>query len=363
MATASTAYGQFNPSAVDPYPIETKLAELATTSPASAQTMLDTYRLQRQAAGSQYTDQLEQQRQFAHEQLASQIAKNKVDAAQGFLKEPGGLAFASSSPEFSGYLGHADPNVVGGLINQQTRLQDATVAEKGGAGVASITNAGFQPSQAQVTALTGIAGPQGDPVTTTNAKIAAAAKLGAASIGAANRQGPKINVPYKAGVDSDGNPIMGTIPVPANASPAEIQQRKSEAENIYRQFYPPGPGVSGVTPPGGDDSTYAAKPPLTSLGVVGAPSKPPATQTNVPPAPVSGARTDVPTSKAIITDPAVQAKARPTLALFPPDVRTQILRNAPGGILPLVPTKGGSVGFVGKNGQTYILPPPPPGSK
>jgi hypothetical protein len=67
---AASSYGAYQPGAVDPWSIESTLANAAITSPADAQGLLSSYAQQRQAQSYLYGQEAERQHDFAKQQLA-----------------------------------------------------------------------------------------------------------------------------------------------------------------------------------------------------------------------------------------------------------------------------------------------------
>src|SRR3954468_11448778 len=90
---AAPSYGAYQPGAVDPWSIETSLANAAITSPADAQGMLSSYQQQRQAQGYVYGQEAERQHDFAKQQLADQMTQARLKLIPELVGKPGGGAF------------------------------------------------------------------------------------------------------------------------------------------------------------------------------------------------------------------------------------------------------------------------------
>jgi hypothetical protein len=271
----SNTYGTFNPAGIEPYPIETSLAQAAATSPAEAQLMLNSYTAQRQATAGQYADELDQQHAQAKAQIAAQMYDAQLRAFNETVKTPGALAIARTSPALSGILGGADPDAVQQAITGQTNLQNADIFSKGATGVASLTTAGMQPTSGQAGQVTGLQGLQvGDPTAIQAAKIAAAARIAAASISANNTPG----VGYTQQLPLSAT---GGVPTTANISGKlgwAAGQRRLQQEGLLQPdlTVPPPPGAGGA---GGGGAG----------GGGGATTPAPTRATNLPPAKTEGA--------------------------------------------------------------------------
>jgi hypothetical protein len=348
-------YGTTSPAGLDPWPIESVLAPgAAAGSSANQQLMLSDYQYQREAANNLYGQDMAAQHDFAKQQLAATIADQRAKNLQGFIKEPGGLAIAAASPEYSSLLGDADPRVVQGVIGQQTRLQDATVAEKGGAGTWSLTNAGFTPATQDVANLTGLQVAKGLSIPEKVANIKLQGDLAHASAS----RGPKFTVPLKVGQDDQGHDISINVPIPQNASDAEMQAILANAKRAAANAYPPGTGVAGTVGLGDGGGAPPARPPLQSPNVVNRGSaaavQPPPPTTGLKPNTTDTTRK---TTTQTLVDPQTQAQAKQALSmsrrLTPADKR-QILDNSGGGtVLPVQRDAGGKFFFVGRDGKPY----------
>jgi hypothetical protein len=92
MPASSTAYGTTAPSAIDPFPIESVLAKIVgENNPANAQNMLNTYQVENQTSQGNYNYNLQQQHEFAKQQLAQQLKEHYITAAQQGVQHAGGL--------------------------------------------------------------------------------------------------------------------------------------------------------------------------------------------------------------------------------------------------------------------------------
>lgn len=176
-------YGTTNPRGMEPWQIESTLAPLAAGgNQAEAQDLLQTYQDQRKAAGNVYGEDLAAQHQYAYDALRQQMQEAYLKALPENAKA-GTLGILASSPQYVSAFGGADPRVIQGIIGQQTRLQDATIAEKGGQAAWSLTNAGLPPDIGSVNAMTRLNSAPGTPIPIQVAQIKAASGGGGAGGG------------------------------------------------------------------------------------------------------------------------------------------------------------------------------------
>lgn len=193
MATSSGGgYGTYSPAAIDPFPIESVLAKIVgDNNPGNAANLLGQYQVERQTSQGNYDYAMNQQHQFARESLAQQMANEHVKNLLDANKTPGGLPLLQQS----GNAYDIDPALITRLDQNQRDMQRAEQAQKGAAAAYSLAEAGAPANSAQLAQLTsGLAGPQGTPLSTTNAQIAANARLAAARIRGSSTPGPSMSV-------------------------------------------------------------------------------------------------------------------------------------------------------------------------
>jgi len=359
-SNSASGYGVTAPAALDPFPIETKLAELAAgNNPGNAANLLSQYHQQQVASEGNYNYNLNQQHKFAYDQLHEQMANNYRNQMLEAGRQAGGLPLLNS-PSFGGAGGGIDPNLVQQIDTGLRRAQDAKTFSEAGSGLSSTTAAGFQPSQAQADYATGgLAGQRTDPVAIQTAKLKLQGDLARAAASGAHAK--YMQVPIKLGETSSGQPITGTYPVRIGASDEEIKQGAATALRTYQGFgYVPGTGLGGATPPPGTppDTSHSIRPGTgTNLGVnPQAPAKPaapatPATQQATP------AQSAAP--KQFVTDPQSQNAAKQAVKLLPPDQKKQVLANlqgAGGSVIPVIQRPNGRLAFVGRDGNEYEVP-------
>lgn len=140
MATAT--FGQPNPNATDPYPIESVLAKEAVSGNAMAQMLLGNYQQKQQAASNVYGHELDQQHLFARDQLAQQMAEARLKAIPEFLAR--GQAGAELIAPGAG-LGLGDnisPDAAARSLQASRTHEYATNLAEQGKGVESFSRAG-----------------------------------------------------------------------------------------------------------------------------------------------------------------------------------------------------------------------------
>jgi len=165
--------------------------------------MLYRYQSDRDAASNQYTNELDTQHQFARQQLSQQLYENQLKALTEATKTPGALDIISSSPQYSGVLGGADPSVVGGVAQHLTNLQNAEQFQKAGAGLASADSAGWQVGNADASRLAGAPVVSGLSRAERVANIGANARIAAAGIRGGQEKQPGITETLPVGPNGE----------------------------------------------------------------------------------------------------------------------------------------------------------------
>src|SRR5580765_11197 len=279
MATNSfSGYGTFNPNAVDPYPIETTLAQAGYGQyPAEAQTQLDYYQMERQRNANLYGQELSAQHEQFRQNLQQQMYEQNIKGLTELAKSPGGLQLAAASPYYQGILGGADPETIAAVIGQQREAQSATDYEHGASGLKSAVEAGAViPDTSNVPGMR-IMGtvPVGDPVSIRSALIAANARLGAAGIAAraAQNQAMMPQAHVVIGQDALGRDIPTTVPLPPGVAPMTTLQLWLQVQDQMRQQNasgnaPPTPQQPVIPPPVGKKQTITG-PPNVGTGSTG----------------------------------------------------------------------------------------------
>ena len=294
----------------------------------------------------------------------------KLKAGYEYLKVPGG-AHLLGQGGIPGMDMDADPTVMQGVIDAGDTAQAAKNLADTGKGYEGLSNAGVTIPTNYLPGLAGTPATQTQNVKITTEGMRDQAMLGAASIRAAGSgDKTKINVPYKFRT-ADGQDVTVQVPIPLGATPDEANRRVLAAGQAAGLVYPQGSGVPGQTSAGG--SAPAQPPPprqgAAPPGNMPAPQPPP-NSTNLPPMaqtdPGKTGKLGTPAAAAAmppapaqtITDPAMQAKARQAYALITdPKAKLDIQANTKGAIMPLQRLSTGKLGFVGKFGGEYPIPP------
>lgn len=370
MPTAS--YGSYSPQEDNPFPIETDLARIASgADPTAALNMLDRYRVERATAMGNYNLAMGGQHDFAKQQLAAQIADNAAKNLKGFMDVPGGYGAIANTPGYGYLTGGASPDQQAAFTGQQTRLQNAEIAQKGGAAAYSLAQAGNPATNESVSGVTGLQTNVGVPIGVQEAQIKAS-----------NQKPEHYQLPVHFETP-DGVKVDTTVAIPFGSSQEEIQRRVDEARRGVGVAYPNQGNVPGMNTGGGsqggttraptglrpqtggsEGSTTAETNPL--LGPLAptdglnrpTPTPQPSVSTNLPPAPTPAPASGGPQQQGTnaILDPHVQQAARIALKVLPPAARLDVAANSPGAVLPVVPLEGGNLGVRGKSGQIYPLP-------
>lgn len=173
----AASYGQFNPAGIDPWPIESTLAQAAATSPVRAEQLLENYQQERNAASNVYMGEAAHQHEFAKQQLQNQLYEARMKALPDLISKPGGAAFL----QHGGLAGmtpadiSADPSAWAGLVEAGNAANDALNTKNVGQGVQGLSNAGAAFSNvSQVLPKLNI--PMGENVQVQRARIDAASK-------------------------------------------------------------------------------------------------------------------------------------------------------------------------------------------
>ena len=329
---AAASYGTYAPQEDQPSSMENTLAHLAysgySDSPAEAQTALDQYWLERQLNKQDYASQLQDQHQFAMQQLQQQMYEANLKGLYEGGKTPGMLSIMAASPQYAGVFGGADPNAIGDVIARQRQGEDLTNLQHAGTAYNQFAQGG-----GDATGLLGAQGinlgPSKGPALVQAAQIRAAAQIAAARLRAAGEGAPTESTTYT----NQATGLPTNVHFPKNMTDAQKAQWLTAH------------GVPSV------DQTQNSQPlpqAQRDEGTSGKSAAPPPARTNVAPAP--SAQT---TSNAASGVRDVQQKVMAILPKLPAaqaeDIRAGAARN--GGV-PLVQSdgKGGYV-IVGAKGK------------
>jgi hypothetical protein len=353
MVSTSTQYGVYSPQALDPSQVENTLAgQVGASDPAAANMLLNTYQMQRQAAQGNYDYALSQQHDFAKDQLRQQLEEAYLREMPNIAKLPGGARFlAQGGLPGMGALG-SNQGALTNLAAAGDQAQAAENAQKGGAGVYSLVEAGRAPDDAQAALATGgVAGPQGTPLSEINALIAAKSRTDAAAMHAKAQQGAlaqPMMYPVKGPNGTINAPIDMTKPIQPQVDAIEawattLFQNKGQAPQNPAPGVQPAP-VSTKRPMGGQSS-----------GV-------PATPTNLTPNQSSAARLALPPGHSVLptnTPEGKQAQVDAATALA--GVKTsnpalyELIRPRAGPVMDLRKAPDGSIYTIGRDGKSYAI--------
>lgn len=177
-ATTST-YGNYQPSAVDPFPIESVLAKIVgENNPAEASNLLTVYQQQNAAQKGNYEYAAQQQHDFAQQQLHQQLLDSYMKYGLEALKVPGGAPLLSKLTGGAA-LGGFDPTDIETNLRAQ---QAAGTFEKAGIGAYNAAQGGYHTNLPALTATTGgMIDAEQTPLSTTNTIIRG--QFGAANAG------------------------------------------------------------------------------------------------------------------------------------------------------------------------------------
>jgi len=341
-STAASAYGTYNPVALQPYPIETELAKLSGLDATGAKILGDQYWLERQAHENLYGQELQAQHQQYQQQLENQLYEQNVKAL-GELTKPGVAQLVATSPYYQRVLGGADPSAVANMIQMSNDAAAAqNLAHVGSAlsGYASggyITNLPTDPTHGQYSFI-------GTP-----AEIAGKYRLAAAGVAAAAANAAK---PWSMNVQGPVSGAGAGISMTGPMDPRNPQASTDYARQL--QAYLENQAQQGQVPP----TTLPAAPLV--------PKKIPMTPgTNLQPsARPPGAATPSTVSPKISILPPQAPEYQPAqvdamkyvegLKATNPDAY-KILAQ-PGNVIPLMPMPNGTIAIIGNDGKPYGFP-------
>lgn len=169
MPAATSAYGNYQPSAVDPFPIESVLAKIVgENNPAEASNLLTVYQQQNAAQKGNYEYAAQQQHDFAQQQLHQQLLDSYMKYGLEALKVPGGAPLLSKLTGGAA-LGGFDPTDIETNLRAQ---QAAGTFEKAGIGAYNAAQGGYHTNLPALTATTGgMIDAEQTPLSTINTQI------------------------------------------------------------------------------------------------------------------------------------------------------------------------------------------------
>jgi hypothetical protein len=335
MASA-TSYQNFSPRALEPYPIESKLAELSYgsygNSPAEAQTALDQNWYERQLNEGVYGQEVAAQHEEARKNIAAQMQAARWKA-MGEAKDPTVLQLMANSPDSP--LNDVDRNALSDLVLRARHGQDVTDLQHAGTAANQLSQGGYDPTGAMTNVGITNLGPYRGPALVQAAQIrlqgdlakAAAHKAAGAAIpgGSTTYTNPLTGLPEsinrpKGMSDADWVATLKQRGVPmVDQQPDKQQIPQEQAQRDESTARVPS------TPP----------PPARSL-------------TNVPPAPAAKTTSN---TEAGVRD--VQQKVQRDIHNYPPAVQADIRAGAAknGGAPMVVPDGKGGYAVKGDKGS------------
>jgi hypothetical protein len=340
MPASSTAYGSTNPGAIDPFPIESVLAKIVgENNPANAQNMLNTYQIQNQTSQGNYNYNLQQQHDFAKEQLRQQMIDNYMKYGQEAVKTPGGLSLLSAQTGGAA-LGGFDPSAIETSL---AAARNATTLQHAGAGAYSAAQAGRDITDEQAAAASGgLLGPQGTPLSTRNLLIKEAGANARHAAGAGG--GPSFSMQLPTNPELPG--VVTSMSVKKGQDP-RAALTAAEKLGVYKPAIP----VKLPESDGGGDSEA----PPTTLPVAQKPAPAPKGATSLPPktAPQAQQRVQQQAQGGGQAQRAANAFAENTVRLRSPEAYADMMAGATNGNVLLITGPDGTLHIKGKSGRLY----------
>src|SRR5580765_3043885 len=181
MAASTSAYGTYNPGGIDPFPIESTLAQIVgTNNPAQAGNLLDTYRLSNTISADNYNAAMQDQHEYAKQALAQQLYEANLKGLAE-AKDPNVLQLMAGNPTYSGVLGNNTANI-SDVLQRARSAADAVNFEKLGQGTSAFRAGGAMPDLSGLNQKYGLNLAAVDPTSVEAAKINAAGRVAAAGV-------------------------------------------------------------------------------------------------------------------------------------------------------------------------------------
>ena len=246
---AITPYSLPSPKAISPYPIESTLVD--KLEPQYALGELNAYRADRHIAEQGYQSEIAAQHQYAYDQLARQMAAEKLKGFTDIAKLPGGVDFARSSG--TGLDLGADPESLAQFAGATNLAQASENFQKAGAGWGSLAHAGAQVPFGLVPGLERYAG---TPIGETD--LVQAARIRAAASGGGTKE-DKIHLTSDFPDTAEGLKQSGSMTV--SVGRAQQGQAALDAEAERRRIARSGGRVPSLPPAQtGSDKTTSTPP-------------------------------------------------------------------------------------------------------
>jgi hypothetical protein len=220
--------------------------------------------VQNQTSQGNYNYNLQQQHEFAKQQLAQQLQETYIKEAQNAVQHRGGVSILRAMGGLQGVDPGIDADIEGGL----TRAQDASTFDKAATGAYQAVQAGFPPNLTGLKNISGgILDTQGTPLSTTNLMIKEANE----------------NARHASGLAAAGDPsvsVQATTSPETGSLPATVNLKKGSLVNAV-----PGLRARGVIIPGPPGAL-----PDTGIPPAGGAAASPSNKTPLPNAPASTTR-------------------------------------------------------------------------
>jgi hypothetical protein len=348
MATSSTAYGVTAPSGLDPFPIESVLAKIVgDNNPANASNLLDLYQVQNQTSQGNYNYNLNQQHEFAKQQLQQQMADNYAKHLLEANKTPGGLNLLSQADATRGMFSGVSPDLITNLEANQRASQAATTLEHAGAGAYSATQAGRPITDEANAATGGLLGPYGTELMLRNTAMKEA---GANTRHAAGGTGPSFSMQLPVNPDLPG--VTTSMSVKKGQDPRAALEAARRL-GVYNPASPVplptrGGGARSSDDGGGGDSEAPPAKPAVSI----TPTTPtaPRSRTNLQPAPAAPTRVQSQSQGGGQAQRFANQWVENTVRSQNPEAYADIMANAVNGNVTVVQGPNG-LQIVGKRGR------------
>jgi len=258
-------YGQTSPAGLDPWPIESTLAPLAVQGNPSAQRMLGDYQYQRDAANNLYGIDMQQQHEFAKQQLQQQLYEANLKGLAE-AKDPTVLQIMANAPGYASVFGGAGAPAISDALARAQQGAAAKNYEAAGKGTEGFSNAGYMVDARGIPGM-----PPGVPVTQSeNVRLAAERLRANATLGAAA---------LRANADKDMTTISTQVPgtgagdfhtMSRKVHTRDVTKALAEADAINQDVrdrragvtpLQPNPATTTTTTTGGGQQTSASAAP------------------------------------------------------------------------------------------------------
>jgi hypothetical protein len=320
-------------------------------SPAGARigsTYLGNYWQQRANAEQAYGQEVAQQNQFAYDQLAQNMAAEKMKALPELVGKPGGLQLASAIPYYAHEYGldTGDPGTIGDIIQQQRAAGQAKTLQEAETGSYQGAQAGTPVDASTISGLTGLPARDATPLVLQNTAMKERNANMRAAASAGQERAPGYNVQV--------NPGPGMPPVSIAYGPKTTAGKGglgAVLTDVRRQG-----SIPSDVPLSDVETRYLQGQGGNTSAQPSATVRPPAVQTNLPQAPQTQSQRNMGASTAanamknnedwIAVNKGQNASAKDIDAARGPSGQLQSAGTSPDGRQKVV----------GASGKTYTMP-------